>query len=99
MKYPYSTDRWGIDPNKTVVYELQFKKDLLTPGSKFKVKYDRSTYIFNCLVHLKKIVDGVETVVTWIECMNANGYKSIRPENIVKVVKPKRSYRKNVNRA
>lgn len=89
--------RWAKDESKTLVYELQFKNGLIVPGTKFKLKHDRSIYTFHCLVHCKRIVDGVEIISSWVECMSAEGYKSVRPERISKVMAPKRSYKRNVN--
>lgn len=93
-----SIERWSDSPNKEVVYELLFKKELMKPGTQFKIKNDRTVYTFHCLVHNKTIDEnGQEVISTWIECMSNKGYRSIRPERIMKVITAKRSYKNNVD--
>lgn len=87
-KYPEKPERWAGDPDKVISYEFELNGKPVTPGTKFKVKGDRSTYTFVCLVH------NIRLDVTWIEAMNECGFKSFRPERITSIVVPKRSYRK-----
>ncbi len=78
--YPFNEDIY-------VQYELQFKKDLIKPGMKIRIKNDRDTYIFRCLAH------NVRLDETWIDCMNtaSGGWYSFRVSKLKCLVKPKKS--------
>jgi len=78
--------------NVVVYYELQFKRDVMVPGTKFKIKYDRDTYQFLRLAH------HIKNDTTWVDAMSVSrgSWHSVRVENILKVVKPKRSRVKKV---
>lgn len=79
-------------PDIHVQYELQFKKDLIKPGTKIKIKYMRGVFKFRCLAH------NVKLDSTWIDCIGDDGaWHSFRVEQLKNVVKPKRSRRKKAN--
>ena len=89
-KYKGVTERWGMDPNKTVSYEFTFGKHVVKPGTQVKIKNDRGTYTFLCLVHNTKLD------TTWLELTGPEGFKSVRIERISGIVGLKRSYKKKV---
>lgn len=95
-----SVNEWWNDrtayidhPDIVVQYELEFKKDIIKPGNKIKIKNKRSTFRFRCLAHNTKLDS------TWIDCMDMDTgeWRSFRVEQIRNLVKPKRSYRKRTN--
>lgn len=77
----------------SVVYELEFGKDVIKPGDMIKIKNMRGTYRFRCVAH------NIPMDVTWIDCMDMeNGaWCSFRIEKIKCLVKPKKSRRKKPN--
>lgn len=78
--------------NVYVVYELEFKNDVIRPGDKFKCKFDRDTYVFLRLAH------HIPHDNTWVDAMSATkgSWHSIRVENIQRVIRPKKLRRKKV---
>lgn len=86
------TSRWAYHEDKAVVYEFQFGRTTVTPGMKFRIKNDRTEYTFQCLV------TNTSTGAVWIEAISPEGFKSVRPEKISRVLgTKKRSYRKKVD--
>jgi hypothetical protein len=81
------------NPNVYVVYELQFNKDLMVPGTKFKIKYDRDIYIFQRLAH------HIPNDNTWVDAISSTrgSWHSVRIDSIKGVVKAKKSRRKKVD--
>lgn len=73
--------------NVYVVYELQFGKDMILPGDKIKIKFDRDTYRFMRLAH------HIANDNTWIDCISLKkgSWHSFSIDRIQRKVKPKRS--------
>lgn len=88
--YKTNPARWANDEDKAITYEFDFKGTLVKPGMQFKLKNDRNTYIFICLVH------AISLDKTWIECSSLEGFKSARIDKISRILVPKRSYKKRV---
>ena len=84
------TPYW-YNPDISIFYELEFAKKILTPGTRFKVKGSRGSFIFHKLVHNSK------TDVTWVDCMddNTGEYRSFYVNKIKSVLPPKRSIKKH----
>lgn len=80
------------NPEVCVYYELEFGRDVLVPGTKFKKKYDRDTYRFLWMAH------HIAHDNTWVDAYSVSrgSRHSIRLDDIQKIVKPKRSYKKRV---
>ena len=80
------------NPNVYVSYELPFGKDIIKPGDKIKVKFDRDIYTFLRLAH------HIKNDNTWVDCISVKkgSWHSIRVENIQRVLRPKRSRRKKI---
>lgn len=78
--------------NVVVQYELQFGKDLIQPGDRVKIKFDRDVYQFVRLAH------HIKHDNTWIDCMSVSrgSWHSFRLERIQRKIKPKRSRVKKV---
>jgi hypothetical protein len=80
------------NPNVVVYYELQFGKDVMVGGTKFKKRYDRDTYQFLWMAH------HIPNDNTWVDAhsVSRGSRHSIRIEDIQKVIKPKRSRVKKI---
>jgi hypothetical protein len=78
------------NPSWDIAYEYQFKKDLIVPGTKLKIKGERGEFTFQRIVHHK------EKNVTWIDCYSMTGYRSFYIDMLNRVVKPKK-FRKKKN--
>lgn len=78
---------YWLNPDISVFYELSFNKDVLVPGTRFKIKNARGTFVFHKLVHNSRLDK------TWVDCMDdATGeYKSFYVDRIKSIVKLKRS--------
>jgi hypothetical protein len=78
--------------NVYVEYELAFKGDVLKPGDKFKIKFDRDVYIFLRLAH------HIKNDTTWVDAMSDSrgSWHSIRIETIQKIIRPKKLRKKKV---
>ncbi len=75
-------------PDIDAVYEYEIDGDVMTPGTKFKVKYHRGEFKFRCLA------TNSRTGKTWIDCIEiGSAFRSFYPEAIKGVVKPKRRRR------
>jgi hypothetical protein len=78
------------NPFWEISYEYQFKKDLIVPGTKLKIKGERGEFTFQRVVYHK------EKNVTWIDCFSPTGYRAFYVERLNRVVKPKK-FRKKIN--
>jgi len=87
-KNPANRERWALDPDKHVSYIFDFKGIEVKPGMQFKIKNERTTFTFICLVH------NIKIDTTWIECQTPEGFRAVRPEKITKLVGIKKSYRR-----
>lgn len=78
--------RHGANPDIHVFYELEFNGHLVTPGTKFKIKHDRSTYQFQCLAH------NIKLDKTWVDamCIETGEFRSFRIDKIHALVLPKK---------
>jgi len=81
-----STERHFANPDIFILYELEFKKDIIKPGDKFKIKHDRATYKFQCLAHNTKL-DKM-----WVEamCVETGEFRSFWIDKITTVIRPKK---------
>lgn len=87
--YKEKPERWSNNADKIITYDFEFKGMLVKPGMKFKIKNDRNTYTFLCMVH------AIAKDLTWIECSSPEGFKSVRVDKISRILVSKRSYNKN----
>lgn len=78
--------------NVYVEYQLEFKTDMILPGDKLKIKFDRDVYQFLRLAH------HIKNDTTWIDCISVSrgSWHSFSLDKIQRKVKPKRSRRKKV---
>lgn len=83
-------ERWGHDPNKTVTYEFEFKGHVVKAGTQLKLKNDRTTYTFLCLVHDSRLDK------TWLELIGPCGFHFKTIDRVMSVAGIKRSYRKKL---
>lgn len=75
-------------PDIVAEFEYQFGGDVMVPGTKFKVKYNRGEFKFRCLAR------NTRTGKVWIDCIEVgSAFRSFYPEVIKGVVKPKRRRR------
>jgi hypothetical protein len=75
-----------------VLYELEFNKDIIKPGSRIKIKNQRGVFIFRCVAH------NIKLDSTWIDCLGPNHqWHSFPIDRLKNLVKPKRSRRKKAN--
>lgn len=75
-------------PDITASFEYEFGGDVMVPGTKFKVKYNRGEFKFRCVATNNK------TGKVWIDCIEVgSAFRSFYPESIKGVVKPKRRRR------
>lgn len=88
--YKENPPRWGARPEMAVTYEFEFRGVTVKPGMKFKMKNDRTIFTFTCLVTNMKTQD------TWIEAMTSEGFRSIRPEKVYKLIGIKKSRLKKI---
>jgi hypothetical protein len=71
-------------PDIVAKFEYDFNGDMMTPGTKFKVKYHRGEFKFRCLA------TNTVTGKVWIDCIEiGSAFRSFYPEAIKGVVKPK----------
>lgn len=81
---------YSVNEKIFVQYELQWKKDLIKPGTVVRFKACRGRYRFR-LMATNTAIDK-----TWIDCVDVmtHEYRSFYIEKLIGVVKPKRSRRK-----
>lgn len=79
--------RHGFNPDIVVFWELEFDKNIMVPGTKFKIKNDRATYVFDCFAHNTKLD------ISWVDArsLDTGEFKSFRLEKIKGIVLPKKS--------
>lgn len=71
-------------PDIEATFEYDHNGDTMTPGTKFKVKYNRGEFKFRCLATNKK------TGAVWIDAIEVgSAFRSFYPDMIKGVVKPK----------
>jgi len=78
--------RHGANSDIHVLYDMEFNGHLVIPGTKFKIKHDRNTYLFQCLAH------NIRLDVTWVEamCVETGEFRSFRVDKIYSLVLPKK---------
>lgn len=79
-RYPTNPARWAHDENKTVLYEFTWRNKIVPAGTVIKLRHDRLSYRFVCLVHDNRLG------VSWIELTSPEGYKSVRLERVSQVL-------------
>lgn len=81
---------YGCNPDIIIIYELEFKGQIIKPGTLIKIKNVRGTFIFKNLAH------NIKKDVQWIDCIeNQTGrYKAFRVDQLKLIVVPKKSRRK-----
>ncbi len=84
-KIDISKLRHGANDDIVIFWELKFDKDVLTPGTRFRIKNDRNTYSFDCFAH------NIKLDVTWVDarCIETGEFRSFRVDRIKSVVKTK----------
>lgn len=94
---PRNPNSWYEDAyrdveHRYVQWELVFGPDVIRPGTKIKIKQNRGTFLFRCLVHNSK------QDISWIDCIDAitREYRSFYVGDIKGLVKMK-SRRRKVN--
>lgn len=82
----------SFNPNIHVDYEMNFKKDVIKPGTILKFKGTRGTFRFRCLAHNSK------TGTSWVDCYDesAGTLRAFSVDKLQGVVK-KRSRRHKEN--
>jgi len=74
-------------------FEYQFGKDILTPGTKIRIKHKRGEFKFRC------IAKNARTGAVWIDCMEEQAaFRSFRLDQIQRVVKPRRPRKKKASK-
>lgn len=76
--YKENPPRWSARPDFIVCYEFEFKGRMVHPGMKFRIKNERTIFVFQC------IVTNTEGT-TWIEAISPEGYRSVRLERISRI--------------
>lgn len=90
--WKHVVEPYQVNPDISVVYELDFNNDVIKPGDKIKFKNIRGTFTFSRLAH-NRVLDS-----TWIDCVD-DKTKETRSFHLAKlkmVIRPKRSRRKKV---
>jgi hypothetical protein len=78
-------------PDIEATFEYEFGGDVMVPGTKFKVKYNRGEFKFRCLA------TNTRTGKVWIDAIEVgSAFRSFYPESIKGIVKPKRRRRRTV---
>jgi hypothetical protein len=78
----------NLNPNWLVSEEYNHGRDLIIPGDRVKIKFERGDYKFiRHVFHTQKEVE-------WIDCVGAEGYRSFYVDVIKGKVKPKKFRRK-----
>jgi hypothetical protein len=80
----------NLNPNWIVTEEYSYGKDLIVPGDKIKIKFERGEYKFiHHVFHIKKEVE-------WIDCIGPEGFRSFYTDQLKGKVKAKK-FRKKKN--
>lgn len=88
-----NTEPYATNDDIFVTYELEYKGDVIKPGTKIKISGTTNTFVFKCLAH------NISLDSTWIDCWddNTKGIRAFHVERLKGVVKPKRSRRHKPN--
>lgn len=88
-----SAEPYATNDSIYVKYELEYKGDVIKPGTKIKIKGLQGTFIFKCLAH------NISLDSTWIDCWddNTRGLRAFHVDRLKGVVKAKRSRRHKPN--
>lgn len=80
---------YGFNDDIHIQYEIEWKKDIIKPGTLIKFKNDRGRYKFRCLAH------NIKLDVTWVDCIDTKTleWRSFYVDRLIGVIKPKRSRR------
>jgi len=80
----------NLNPNWEISEEYKHGKDVIVPGDKIKIKFERGEYKFiRSVYHTQKKVE-------WIDCVSTEGYRSFYVDQLKGKVKPKK-FRKKKN--
>ena len=76
----------------SIFYEITHGKDVITPGTQLRFKYQRGTFKFI------KMVKNNDLDVVWIDCMETKTgvFRSFYLEKLSGVVKPKKTRKKRI---
>jgi len=75
-------------PDIEAAFEYEHNGDVMVPGTKFKVKYNRGEFKFRC------VATNTRTGKVWIDAIEVgSAFRSFYPEMIKGIVKPKRRRR------
>lgn len=78
----------NLNPNWLVSEEYQHGRDLIIPGDKIKIKFERGEYKFiRHVYHTQKDVE-------WIDCVSEEGFRSFYIDQLKSKVKPKKFRKK-----
>lgn len=80
-------------PDIEAKFEYDFNGDVMVPGTKFKVKYNRGEFKFRCFA------TNTKTGATWIDAIEVgSAFRSFRVEMVKGIVKPRRPRRKRTKK-
>ncbi len=83
---------YSSHPDIEAEFSYQFGRDLLEPGTRFRIKHKRGEFKFRC------IAKNTRTGAVWVDCMEVgSAFRSFRLDQIQRVVKPKRPRRKKAS--
>jgi len=84
---------YSANDNIAVVYELGFKDDTIKPGDRIWIK-NKGWYKFRLLAH------NIKLDTSWVDCVDCETgeWKAFRVDQITKVDRPKKSYRKKIGK-
>ena len=84
---------WSTHEHIHATFEIEFGKDIIKPGTIIKIKNERGTFKFRCLVHNSHLD------VSWIDCFDTTTqqYRAFDVHRLKGIVKPKKSRRKKPN--
>lgn len=76
--YKNTLDAYWHNPDISIILELQFNKDLITPGTLIKIKHERSVFRFD------RLVVNAKTQKEWIDVYDTTlgGWRSFYPDKI-----------------
>jgi len=87
--YVQETAPYHNNPEVSLVYEINFKNDVIKPGSLIKIKHERSVFRFRFLAV------NSHTGKEWVDVYDTTlgGWRAFRPDKIMGIVY-KRSFAK-----
>jgi hypothetical protein len=80
----------NIEEDRFLQFEFELNGKLVTPGERIKVRGERKSFMFCC------IVISLKEDTSWIECIGEKGQVKYFHPGEVSMVKKKRSFWKNV---